>query len=214
MNKNVVVVDYGIGNVLSVMRAFAHCGAEVVLSAEPHVIEQADRLVLPGVGAFADGMQGLRDRGVVDSIREFCKANRPFLGICLGMQMMMDLSEEFGLHEGLGLCEGKVVKIPDRDIWGHVHKVPNIGWYALKNPKGVEWKNTILVDFIDHEPEVYFVHSYKASPNHAENYTAYYEYGGHEITAMIAQNYMYGCQFHPEKSGETGLHMIRRFLEL
>ena len=214
MKKRVVVVDYGIGNVLSVMRAFEHCGAEVVLSNDLHVIEKAEYLVLPGVGAFADGIQELQRRELVYGIKEFCLTERPFLGICLGMQMMMELSEEFGVHEGLGICRGRVVKVPDNDIYGAKLKVPSIGWYALKSSEQAKWENTLLADFIEKEPEVYVVHSYMAKPADDLERVAFYNYGGHEITAMIAKDNKFGCQFHPEKSGETGLKMLRRFIEL
>ena len=213
MNRKVVVVDYGIGNVLSVMRAIEHCGAEVILSNDLRVIEKAEYLVLPGVGAFADGMQELRRRELVYGIKEFCQTERPFLGICLGMQMMMELSEEFGMHEGLGICRGRVVKLPDSDIDGATLKVPAIGWYALKYSEQAKWENTLLADFIGKRPEVYVVHSYMAKTADELERVAFYNYGGHEITAMIAKDNKFGCQFHPEKSGETGLKMLRRFIE-
>lgn len=214
MSKRVVVIDYGIGNLLSVVRAFEHCGAEVILSSEQAVIESADFLVLPGVGAFADGMKGLRERNLIESINKFCTRERPFLGICLGMQMMMDVSEEFGVHEGLGLCQGKVLKIPTENTNGILHKVPNIGWYPLKKLDKSSWENTLLSDFEGKQPEVYLVHSYMASPEHEKDCIAYYEYGGQKITAAIAKGCLFGCQFHPEKSGEVGLIMIRRFLKM
>lgn len=212
MSKKVVVVDYGIGNVLSVVRAFEYCGANVTLTAEHRGIEKADYLVLPGVGAFADGMQGLSTRGLIESIQEFCKYERPFLGICLGMQMMMEASEEFGMHDGLGIFKGRVVKIPAVDVNGNMHKVPNVGWYGLKTNNS--WENTLLCDFEGANPEVYVVHSYMARTEKSIERAAYYEYGGKHITAMIAKGYLFGCQFHPEKSGKVGLQMINRFLNL
>lgn len=214
MSKRVVVIDYGMGNLLSVVRAFEHCGAEVILSSEQAIVESADFLILPGVGAFADGMKGLRERNLIKSIKLFCTKERPFLGICLGMQMMMDVSEEFGVHEGLGLCHGRVLKIPTKSTDGSTHKVPNIGWYPLRKPDKTNWENTLLSDFEGKQPEVYVVHSYRVSPKYAKDCIAYYEYGGQKITAMIAKGYLVGCQFHPEKSGEVGLAMIRRFLEM
>ena len=212
MSKKVVVVDYGIGNVLSVVRAFEYCGANVVLSAEHRCIEKADYLVLPGVGAFADGMQGLRTRKLINSILEFCKHERPFLGICLGMQMMMEASEEFGMNEGLGIFQGRVVKIPVADMSGNMHKVPNVGWYGLKTDN--TWENTLLSDFEGANPEVYVVHSYMARTEKNNERAAYYECGGKKITAVIAKGYLFGCQFHPEKSGKVGLQMINRFLDI
>lgn len=214
MMKKVVVVDYGIGNVLSVIRAFEHCGAMVQLSDDTGTILTADYLVLPGVGAFADGMNGLRQRQLIECVQEYCTRERPFLGICLGMQMMMDLSEEFGLFKGLGICRGKVVKMPDTNEQGAAHKIPNIGWYELQEPEGVSWEGTILSSLRGQNPEVYVVHSYMADPDELRDRVAYYNYGGRKITALIAKGFAYGCQFHPEKSGTVGLNIIDRFLTI
>ncbi|WP_279384302.1 imidazole glycerol phosphate synthase subunit HisH [Geotalea toluenoxydans] len=129
--SRVTVIDYGIGNLLSVARAFEHCGANVELTDDARKIADADYLVLPGVGAFADGMSGLVERGLIEPIKKFAAKERPFLGICLGMQMMLDQSEEYGANEGLGLIPGKVVAIPAVGVDGSPHKIPHIGWNEI-----------------------------------------------------------------------------------
>ncbi len=209
----VTILDYGIGNILSVNRAFEYCGAEVILTDRPEEVIKADMLVLPGVGAFGDGMKGLASRNLIDPIREYAKTNRPFLGICLGMQMMLDESEEFGIHEGLGLIHGRVVKIDDTAVDGYMHKIPHIGWNGLVAPSCAKWDNTILAG-IPADSTVYFVHSFTAVPDNDENRLADAYYGGRLISAVIRQGNIYGCQFHPEKSGKTGLKIIENFLRL
>ena len=214
MNKHVVIVDYGMGNLFSVRRAFEHCGAEVTLSSDPADIAAADRLVLPGVGAFADGMAGLRERGLVEPIREYAAQEKPFLGICLGMQMMMETGEEFGRHEGLGLIPGVVTQIPATTVEGGPLKIPLIGWNALDfPPERSSWEHTIFGRTAPHS-YLYFVHSYEAVPANSGHRLAVTHYGGRDITAAVASGSLYGCQFHPERSGETGLRIIDTFLSL
>lgn len=210
----VTIIDYGIGNLLSVARAFEHCGAETVVTGVPDAIETAERLVLPGVGAFADGMAGLRDRGLIDPIRKFAASNRPFLGICLGMQMMLDSGEEFGIHEGLGLIPGKIVPIPTTGADGTSHKIPHIGWNLLELPVSApDWTHTIL-DGIRPQAAVYFVHSFTAFPVNPDHRLADCHYNGRLISAAIRSGFLYGCQFHPEKSGKVGLQIINNFIRL
>jgi len=208
----VTVVDYGIGNLLSVARALEHCGAEVLLASDPRLIERADSLVLPGVGAFADGMAGLRQRGLIEPIRKYARSDRPLLGICLGMQMMLETGEEFGNHDGLGLIPGKVSAIPLTGTDGQPHKIPHIGWNELVPPSpATSWKGTILED-IPPGTAAYFVHSYVAVPTHQKHRLADCLYDGQVISAVIRSGSIYGCQFHPEKSGEAGLAILRRFI--
>lgn len=210
----VTVIDYGIGNLLSVCRAFEYCGADVTLTGDPAVIARAERLVLPGVGAFGKGMEGLRSRGLIEPISEFCRVERPFMGICLGMQLMLDSSEEFGFHQGLGLIHGQVVAIPAFNAGGQPHKVPSVGWKELVRPNGgPDWSGTILAG-IEPYSATYFVHSFAARTAEAQNCLASYEYGGLGITAVVAAGLLFGCQFHPEKSGEVGLHILRNFLAI
>lgn len=208
----VTIIDYGIGNLLSVARAFEYCGAEVVVSDNAAQILQAEYLVLPGVGAFADGMGGLRQRRFVESILQYVQGGRPFLGICLGMQLMMESSEEFGVHSGLGIIPGTVKPIPSIDINGVPIKIPHIGWNELVYPQGVSsWEKTIL-STVRPGDATYFVHSFACVPKDESTRLANCNYGGHLICAAIKRDNLYGCQFHPEKSGEIGLNVIRGFL--
>lgn len=207
----VTVIDYGIGNLLSVARAFEYCGAQVLLTDDPQQISCADYLVLPGVGAFADGMAGLKVRKLVDPIKEFADKGRPFLGICLGMQMMLDESEEFGANEGLGLIPGRVTAIPAQGRNDLPHKIPHIGWNEIVTPVGIEWNGTILQDTSPNS-SFYFVHSFTAVPTYHEHRLADCYYNGQLISAAIKKNNLYGCQFHPEKSGKLGLNIVNAFL--
>ena len=207
----VTLVDYGIGNVYSVQRALEACGAEVLLSGSPGVIETSDRLVLPGVGAFADGMAGLRERGLIHSIVQYAATGRPLLGICLGMQMLTTVSQEFGKHSGLDLIPGSVLPLPTTDVNGLPMKVPHTGWTALLQPAGTSWLDTPLENTEESE-SVYVVHSFAVNPRDQSHRLADCLYGGHRICAAIRRNRIFGCQFHPEKSGPSGLRIMSRFL--
>lgn len=213
MKPSVTVVDYGVGNLLSVTRALEHCCAEVRMADTPAGIEAAERLVLPGVGAFADGMAGLRQRSMIHALGAFAESGRPFLGICLGMQMMMETSEEFGRHEGLGFIEGSVIPVPATKDDGSAHKIPHIGWNALLEPVPGCWAGSILGD-LKKGSAVYFVHSFMAAPAQSSEILAKCRYDGVDITAAVQSGNLVGCQFHPEKSGEIGLRILRKFLTL
>lgn len=214
MNHKVTIIDYGIGNLLSVARAFEYCGATVHFASSNKEIESAERLVLPGVGAFSDGMAELINRGFDESIKIYAKTGKPFLGICLGMQMMLDKSEEFGNYQGLGLISGEVVAIPNIDISGKPQKIPHIGWNELL-PVSVrqQWDNTILSG-IQNRDSVYFVHSYMSVPTNPAVCLADCDYNGHRISAVINSENLYACQFHPEKSGLIGLSIIKNFITI
>ena len=211
MSRKVVVVDYGIGNVLSVTRAFTRVGAEVSLSNSPYEVEHADRLVLPGVGAFSDGMKGLDAARLTDAVKRYAQRGRPFLGICLGMQMMLDTSTEFGTHKGLGLIPGTVIAIPTTTADGAPHKIPHIGWNRLV-PRG-DWNATILGG-LPAEADTYFVHSFMAEPADPSHRLADCNYNGRRVGAVIRRGHLYGCQFHPEKSGPVGLKILENFVSL
>lgn len=207
MGSKVTVIDYGMGNLLSVCRALEHLGAEVTLSHEPDVIVQADKLILPGVGAFGDGMNELNKRGLSDVLRDKANDGTPILGICLGAQMLLDSSEEFGSHQGLGLIPGRVLAIPTTDTEGRPLKVPHVGWSDLDTDH-----NHPLLKGIPTPSAVYFVHSFQCHPNDENDLITHCLLGGHKITAMVAHANIAGCQFHPEKSGPVGLRILANFL--
>lgn len=210
MRPVITVVDYGRSNLLSVRRALEHCGAEVCFAAEPGELLRAGALVLPGVGAFADGMEQLHRQRLVEPILQKAGEGTPLLGICLGMQMLLDSSTEGGFNKGLGLVEGTVKPLPDKTTDGAPLKVPHIGWSALTlAPEGEQGplKNTKNGD------EVYFVHSFQAMPLRSGDCAATVEYGGHTVCAAVRRNNVTGFQFHPEKSGPAGLAMLQAFVE-
>lgn len=213
MSPSVTIVDYGSGNLLSVMRAFERCGAAPILTQDPAEIARADRLVLPGVGAFADGMQGLRARGLVEPIQHYGASGKPLLGICLGMQMLATSSLEFGEHAGLGLIAGRVVPLANRSTEGETLKIPNVGWSELSHANAQGWAASPL-DGLAQGAAVYLVHSFHVVPDRPADLLAQYDHGGHSITAAVRAGRIFGCQFHPEKSGEVGLAILARFLGL
>lgn len=208
MSKPVTVVDYGIGNIHSVIKALKFHGAAVTLADSPEAIAQAERLVLPGVGAFADGMKGLRERALIEPIHAFVKTGRPFAGICLGMQLLLAESEEFGRHDGLGIIPGRVVAIPATPGI----KVPHIGWNRIDPRPGGTWQDTPLSS-VAPGAMVYFVHSFTAQPREEADRLADAWYGGHRISAAVRRDNVVGFQFHPEKSGATGLSILATFLQ-
>jgi glutamine amidotransferase len=173
--------------------------------------------VLPGVGAFKDGMDGLKKRGLVESIKEHAYKNKPFLGICLGMQMMLSESEEFGLCYGLDLIRGRVVRLPSLSDKAKLrYKIPNIGWKKIfPSQQGNKdlWSDTILNN-IPQEPYFYFVHSFVAAPYDAEDILANIDYGGNLVCSVIRRGNLFGTQFHPEKSADLGLDILRNFIKI
>lgn len=208
----VTIVDYGIGNIASVSRAIQHFGAEARLTDNPDEIINATRLVLPGVGAFSKGMQGLRERGLVEPLRAYAASGRPLLGICLGMQMLLTASEEFGEFEGLGIIPGRVIPVAANNGNGIALKVPHIGWSALSMPPSREtWDNTVL-EALSTGSSMYFLHSFSVVPTHEEHRLADTMYGDCRISAAIQMDNVTGCQFHPEKSGLAGLRIIQKFV--
>lgn len=207
----VAVIDYGVGNLLSVQRGLEHCGAIVNLTSDAEQILAAKRVVLPGVGAFGNAMDALERLSLITVIRELADRQIPLLGICLGMQLLLEESEEFGNTAGLGLIPGRVIPVPTQTISGELQKIPHIGWSALQpSNASVGWRETLLQDNRPGDT-AYFVHSFMAVPTDAGHRIANCVYGGHLIPAMIGRGQITGCQFHPEKSGEVGLKILRRF---
>ena len=210
----VTVIDYGLSNLRSVQNALTHCGAEVVLTNSPADVRAAEALVLPGVGAFRDGMAGLERLGLVEVIRQKAAEGTPLLGICLGMQMLFDESEEFGTCPGLGLIPGRVVKIPDADVQGNPQKVPHIRWDPLFPAGGrTDFAGTVL-EKVAAGQECYFIHSYEAKPADEADRLADTRYGGRSVCAVAAHGSVVGCQFHPEKSGPVGLSILSQFINI
>lgn len=207
------IIDYGLSNLLSVQHGFAHFGAETELINTPQQVLAAKALVLPGVGAFRDGMAGLERLGLIEPICQKAAEGTPLLGICLGMQMLFEESEEFGLHKGLGLIPGRVVRIPDTDSSGVPQKVPHISWAPLL-PAGREDFSGSALAQVKPGQECYFIHSYQAKPADPADRLAVTTYGGREICAAAAKGSVVGCQFHPEKSGPVGLSILEEFLRI
>ena len=206
----VTVVDYGVGNLFSVQSALEHCGATVTVTSDNAKILAAPRVVLPGVGAFGNAMQELHRRDLVGVITEIARKGTPLLGICLGMQLLLDRSEEFEVTKGLGLIKGSVVPVPDQAASGEAQKIPHIGWTALYPSANARWDGTVLQNTKPGNA-VYFVHSFMAAPTSPSDRVAEGVYGGHNIAAVIARGNVVGCQFHPEKSGAVGLAILRTF---
>lgn len=201
----IAIIDYGVGNLFSLRSSFAAIGADAVATADPAVIQAADRIILPGVGAFGDAAQKLKDSGMAELVVREAERGKPILGICLGMQLLLEKSYEYGEHAGLGLIPGAVK--PIADVVPKDYKIPHIGWNALHltDPACPIFKYTKNGDC------VYFVHSFYAN-DCAPAVIATAEYGA-PLTAAVAHKNVYGCQFHPEKSGAVGLNILRAFCE-
>ncbi len=213
VSNSVTILDYGIGNILSVSRGFEAIGAKVILASNIEGIYDAERLILPGVGAFAKGIEQLKKNNFDEAIIDVANHGKPLLGICLGMQFLMDSSEEFGNTNGLGLIPGKVIPIPPQDIAGESLIVPHIGWNALETSFNKSWDNTLLAN-TPLKSNVYFVHSFFSKPNDDNHLLANCIYGGNDLSAVISKDNVMGCQFHPEKSGEIGLNILKTFLSI
>lgn len=212
--SKVHVVDYGRGNIASVCRGLERCGGEVVLTTRPDDLAGAERVLLPGVGAFGDCMEQMHQLGFADAVRRFVDAGRPLLGICVGMQVLHALGEEFGRHEGYGFIPGTVSAIPRTAADGRPHKTPHIGWTALQPPAEAtrdRWRGTVL-EPLEPGTAVYFVHSFTAAPEVAGDRLADCDYNGRRIAAAVQRDNITGLQFHPEKSGPAGLAVLARFL--
>ncbi|MDD2177163.1 imidazole glycerol phosphate synthase subunit HisH [Acidovorax sp. D2M1] len=213
-DRDVTVIDFGTGNLLNVVRALEHCGASVrVIDQATQVSTMPDRLVLPGVGAFSDAIAELNVRGFDDLIKRYVDTGRPFLGICVGAQLLFEVGEEYGVHSGLGLIPGRVQLIPAVDSVGRSLRVPHIGWSNLvRPPMRAAWDDTILAAVKPGE-SMYFVHSYAPVPTHEVHRLADTYYHGVRICAAVARDQIFGCQFHPERSATMGLGILSAFLK-
>ncbi len=204
----IAIIDYGVGNLFSLQSSLEFIGADAVITSDPQVIRDSDKIILPGVGAFSDAIKKLVDKGLDKIIKEEVAKGKPLLGICLGMQMLFETSYEYGQHKGLGLIKGDITYIGDnipKDL-----KIPHIGWNKLILPTDKE--KSKLYKYLNPEDCVYFVHSYSAVQC-SESVTAMAEYGG-MLTASVESGNVYGVQYHPEKSGQVGLGILRGFNQL
>ncbi len=202
----IVMIDYGVGNLFSLASSFGAIGKEVVVTGDKAKIASADKIILPGVGAFSDAAKKLSESGLGDEVVRAAKAGKPVLGICLGMQMLFEKSYEYGEWDGLGLIEGAVKPISDvipKDL-----KIPHIGWNALDFKR-----ESPLFKYIKNGDYVYFVHSFFAEAKNCADVIATSDYGA-PLTAAVAKDNVFGCQFHPEKSGDVGLSILKAFCEV
>lgn len=200
----IAIIDYGVGNLFSLISSIKKVGADAVVTNDAEIIKKADKLILPGVGAFGDAVNKLKKSGLFELIIEQAKSGKPLLGICLGMQLLFEKSYEFGCFDGLGLIQGSVV--PMKGAIPSDLKIPHIGWNALEFTK-----KTPIFKYINDRDYVYFVHSFYAEVED-DSLVAVSEYGK-PITAAVAKGNIYGCQFHPEKSGNVGLSILKAFCE-
>lgn len=201
----VAIIDYGVGNLFSLKSSFSAIGADAVVTNSKSELERAESIILPGVGAFCDAAKKLKDSGLEDTVISLAKAGKPLMGICLGMQLLFEKSYEYGEHRGLGLIKGEIR--PIETVIPKGYKIPHIGWNSLEIKK-----QTPIFENVKNGEYVYFVHSYYAAD--CENsVTAVSDYGA-PLTASVQAENIFGCQFHPEKSGETGLKILRSFVAL
>ncbi|QQG42894.1 MAG: imidazole glycerol phosphate synthase subunit HisH [Candidatus Giovannonibacteria bacterium] len=196
----ITIIDYGVGNLHSLRRAFKFFEIDAAISEDADEILNSDAVVLPGVGSFEAGMRGLKVRGLVDAVKEFAVSNKPMLGICLGAQILLSEGHEFGVFEGLDIIPGKVTRFPE--LAGG-EKIPHIGWNRVSSPGGDAWNK----DF-------YFVHSYILRPEKREHIFGLTTYGGQEFCSVVKKGNIYGTQFHPERSGDAGLEIIKNFIKI
>jgi glutamine amidotransferase len=208
----VAIVDFGVGNIYSVMRAIEHCGGEVEVVSTCAQIESHERLVLPGVGAFSSGMRELTSRGLDQAIIDHVAAQKPLLGICLGMQMLVEESHEFGCHKGLGLVGGSVKPVSAVGADGMPHKIPHVGWERVTAADHAA--ESQLLRGIGTDSYFYFVHSFSVQLKDPHHCIAWANYDGIPIVAGLQVGRLFGCQFHPEKSGSTGLAILANFLAI
>lgn len=210
MTKNIVIVDYGLGNLFSIDQACRHLGYSTKLSSDPNTILGASNLILPGVGSFEIAMKQLNHYNLIETINKFVKSGKPIMGVCLGMQLLFDKSSEFGEHNGLGFIKGNVVKFPEY-VKDCKIRIPHIGWNKIYKNK-FNWENTPLEN-TKNDSLMYFVHSYYVQPELEENILTKTNYSEFEFCSSVRKENIFGFQFHPEKSGKDGLIIYENFLK-
>jgi glutamine amidotransferase len=208
-SSQVAIVDYGMGNLFSVRQACERAGLHTLITNSTKVISEASAVILPGVGAFGDAMQILDRLDLVRVLQDVAGSGRPMAGICLGMQLLMTESHEFGRHRGLGLIEGEVLRLPDAIQGNKKLKVPNIGWSRIYATAGRRWEGSLLEGLAD-GTFMYFVHSYYPKPNADHVKLSISRYGEFEFCSSLEKGNIFGCQFHPERSGNHGLSIYER----
>ena len=203
-NNRVAIIDYGLCNLFSVVNACHYVGLEPVISSDHHEIMECGGAILPGVGAFGEAMEQIRHKKLDETINEFIKCNKPFMGVCLGLQLLFDRSEEFGNFTGLGIIPGLVKKIPSK--YG---KVPQIGWNTIEvNNNNLSGQ---LINMVDQNEFMYFIHSYYVVPENDSDILTYTQYGDLQYCSSVRRDNIWAFQFHPEKSGETGMRIYQNF---
>lgn len=207
----IAVLDYDIGNIRSICAALEKVGSTPRLTRNMRDIMEADGLVLPGVGAFPHGMRKLKEFSLDRLIKDFAATNKPLLGICLGMQMLLSYSDEFCHTQGLGLIPGSVRKLSSLNV--EESKLPYVSWSELQRPEDTSWNGTVL-EGVTPKENMYFVHSFMAVPNNKNHVLSYTNYSGSQFCSSVKKGNVYGCQFHPEKSAETGLKILSNFTRL
>ena len=208
--KKVCILDYGIGNLKSLSNVFSKIEIDVIITSDHKKILSSDYIILPGVGAFANAMEKLKNLNLDEVVVEYINKGKPFMGICLGMQMLFEKSEEFGITKGLGIIKGDVIKIPSKkkDM-----KLPHIGWNTLNSVNDALWNDSVLTN-VRKEDSVYFIHSYCCLPKVNKSIIANTTYEGITLCASVQKDNVLGVQFHPEKSGPVGLKIINNFLKI
>ncbi len=210
--KKITIIDYGCGNILNLARAIKFLGYEAEITHDKQKILNSSHLILPGVGAFGNAMRQLDKYDLQNTILEYVNSNKPLFGICLGMQILLTVSYEFGVHKGLGLIDGEVVKISNKK--NKEIKIPHMGWNEIyPNNDKKEWKNKILKNSLIGK-SFYFVHSYACSIKSSDSVIAVCKYSDLSIPAVISMGNIFGCQFHPEKSADNGLAILKNFCEI
>lgn len=204
----IAIVDYGLGNLFSVQRACEQAGLPSTITPDPAELERADGIILPGVGAFGDAMDTLHRRGLVEPLKRAAESGKPLMGVCLGIQLLMGESEEFGRHEGLGLLKGRVVRFGEPRDGERRLKVPQVCWNRVNRPAGQGWQGTPLEGLADGE-YMYFVHSFYVQPEDPSVILTTTRYGHVEFCSSVLRGNVFACQFHPERSGAKGLAVYR-----
>ncbi len=207
IENNIIILDYKIGNIASIKNAIEHLGYNSKLSRNHDEILNSKALILPGVGAFSKAMDNLQKYDLINTLNQFVNIGKPLLGICLGMQLLFDESEEFGKNKGLGLIEGSVVKFKQSNL---PIRLPNVNWLRLEQTKS----DLSIFDNINYSDEFYFIHSYYVLPNNIDEIISYSDFSGIKFCSAVNKKNIFGMQFHPEKSSKSGLNILNNFINL